>query len=124
MAYEADFEQWWSGCWLKIGKLAAKKEYDMARRSHGATAAELLLGRDVYRANKPSWQAWVHPKTWLHQGRWMDDYSRPAPLPHQPSGDYDWFIECKALHNGECELSKSRHDQRKQMDAFRAKESA
>lgn len=110
-----EFETWWAGCWLKVGKLAAKREYDKARRSHGATEEQLLVGRDAYKTHKPAWQAWVHPRTWLSQGRWMDEYKTAQAAPAE-----DWFDECKRIHGGACGLSQMAHYNRKLIDAGKA----
>jgi hypothetical protein len=74
----AEFEAWWAQYPLKRGKIAAEKKYHAARR-RGATQQELLSGLAAYVQHKPSWQEWAFPQTWLHQGRWSDDYSKPVP---------------------------------------------
>jgi hypothetical protein len=74
-----EFQQWWAGYPLKVGKLAAEQKYRAARTKRKASAQDLLAGLAAYIANKPDWQAYANPATWLNQGRWMDDYSKPAP---------------------------------------------
>jgi hypothetical protein len=74
-----DFTEWWRNYPSKVGKLAAQKAYRAARVKHRASAQDLLSGLAAYIVHKPEWQAWAHPTTWLHQGRWADDYSKPAP---------------------------------------------
>lgn len=66
-----DFEAWWKAYPRKVGKLAAKKAYEKARRT--ASAAELLAGIDAYRESKPHYADFCHPTTWLTQGRWLDE---------------------------------------------------
>ncbi len=87
-----DFECWWSGVWLKVAKIGTCKAYVRARKN-GATAEELLDGRDRYKANKPAWQAWCHPQTWINGGRWMDEYPMTAA-----STAYQWVCP----HNPTC----------------------
>lgn len=72
MNIEADFEDWWARYPRKRGKLAAKKAYDRARRTHSATREELLAGIDAYLRSKPGYADFCHPTTWLNQGRWLD----------------------------------------------------
>lgn len=74
----AEFDQWWSCYPLKRGKLAAEKKYHAARR-RGVTQQQLISGVAAYVQHKPDWQEFAHPATWLNQGRWADDYSKPAP---------------------------------------------
>lgn len=74
-----DFADWWRGYPHKVGKLAAEKSYRTARTKRKASAQDLLTGLAAYIAHKPEWQSYANPATWLNQGRWMDDYSTPAP---------------------------------------------
>ena len=73
-----DFDTFWSRFPRKIGKLAALKEYTRARTV--ATADEILAGVEQYRQHKPEYADWCHPKTFLSQGRWMDEYDDPTPV--------------------------------------------
>lgn len=108
-----DFEEFWNHYPLRVGKLAAQREYEKVRKVHGATQAELLDGIDRYKRNKPAYADWAHARTWLHQGRWMDQYGKPNGngSTQQPS-TVQWMDECRRLHNGACGLSKSHHDAR------------
>lgn len=89
--FEDDFVEFWSHCPRKVGRIAAQKEYIKARR-RGATREALLDGLERYKATKPSWQDWCHPRTFLAQGRWMDEVEVPKPkaayepwvCPHTP----------------------------------------
>lgn len=69
-----DFEVFWQHYPRKIGKLAAKKAFDRAVKSGGATLTELLDGIAAYLKHKPAYADWAHPSTWLNAGRWMDEY--------------------------------------------------
>jgi hypothetical protein len=113
MSIDAEFEKWWEGVWLKVGKFAAKREYIKARKT--VTADALLAGRDAYQRSKPQWQAWAHPRTWLYQGRWLDEL--PGVRETQAT---DWFQECQELHHGACGLSRWRHHERKALDAIKS----
>ena len=71
MSVQDDFEAWWVAFPRKIGKLAAQKAYVKARRR--ASASELLHGIGRYLQAKPSYADFCHPKTFLSQGRWLDE---------------------------------------------------
>ena len=67
------FEKFWLACPRRIGKEAARKAYEKARKL--ASDAELLEGIRRYaitRAGQDE-QYTVHPATWLNQGRWADE---------------------------------------------------
>jgi hypothetical protein len=72
-----DWDTWWAAYPRKVGKLAAEKAYAKARKR--ASVQDLLTGIARYIQHKPDWQAYAHPASWLNAGRWMDDYSVPAP---------------------------------------------
>lgn len=77
-AMEREWELWWSQFPEKVGKLAARKEYEKARKI--ATAQDLLDGVAKYRQHKPAWKAWCNPRTYLSQGRWLDEYGPVASV--------------------------------------------
>jgi hypothetical protein len=86
--FDADFEEWWRLFPRKIGKLAARKEYDKVRRG-GITQDELIDGIAQYLAAKPDYADLCHPRTFLSQGRWMDEppaakVYEPWTCPHTP----------------------------------------
>lgn len=70
------FEDFWQVYPRKVGKLAAKREWERLKPD-----AETLAQMEATLA----WQLtqWTerrftpHPKTWLHQGRWLDE---PPPI--------------------------------------------
>jgi hypothetical protein len=70
--FDQDFEEFWRVFPRKVGKLAARASYVKVRRG-GITRDELLDGVSQYIATKPQFQEFCHPKTWLNQGRWMDE---------------------------------------------------
>lgn len=78
-SYADDFAEFWSRYPRRVGKLAAKTAYEKARKS-GVTQAELLAGLERYITTKPAWQDWCHPRTWLVQGRWLDEVEVPKPV--------------------------------------------
>lgn len=82
-----EFETFWQAYPLKVGKLAAQREYQRARKVHGATQADILAGIERYKKGKPAYADWAHARTWLHQGRWMDDYKTPTAQPSKSKTD-------------------------------------
>ncbi len=85
----SEFEMFWDKCPVKKARLLAEKAYVKARKR--ATAQELLDGMDRYVENKPGWQEYAYPATWLNQGRWLDEapvarrqHYEPWRCPHTP----------------------------------------
>src|SRR5262245_36816907 len=74
--HNPDFSQFWRIYPLKIGKLAAERAYDRARKG-GVSAEELVEGVERYIASKPGFQNYCHPSTWLNGMRWLDEDERP-----------------------------------------------
>lgn len=75
------FEAWFAAFWdmypRRVGKLKAKQKFAKALELVD-NVNEIRVGLDGYiRQNEklgtePQFVA--HPATWLHQGRWMDEY--------------------------------------------------
>ena len=67
------FEKFWLACPRRIGKEAARKAYEKARKT--TSDAELLEGIRRYATSRAGQdeQYTVHPATWLNQGRWADE---------------------------------------------------
>jgi hypothetical protein len=115
-----DFDTWWAGVWRKVGKLDAFREYAKARRID--SAENILAGLDRYLQHMPDDPKYrPHPATWLHKGRWVDEYE---DTPVQATAKLDWYAECGETHNHECGLNQQRHAQRKWAEAYKARESA
>jgi hypothetical protein len=68
---DKDFDRFWEQYPRKVGKLAAKGAWRKARRV--ASVEEILIGIERYKGAKPDYADWCHPKTYLSQGRWMDE---------------------------------------------------
>lgn len=87
-----DFEEFWREFPRRVGKLAAQRAYEKVRKG-GVSQGQLLDGIAEYRRSKPAYADWCHPRTWLAQGRWMDesevkatvDYYAGWSCPHEPS---------------------------------------
>jgi hypothetical protein len=92
-SFSADFEEFWRAYPLRVGKLAAAKAYDKVRQG-GTTQAQLLDGIAQYRRTKPLYADWCHPRTFLTQGRWLDEVT-PSPggrveCQHEPRCPDSW----------------------------------
>ena len=70
-----EFATFWQRYPRKVGKLAAEKAYRQARTR--ASAQQLLDGVERYVRTKPAYADWAHPRTWLSQGRWLDEADAP-----------------------------------------------
>lgn len=113
MTQQQDFETFWKSYPRKVGKLAAAKAYALVRKN-GAGADEIIYGLEQYLFSLPSDARFIpHPRTWLAQGRWMDEPDSPKVTPRAS----DWFEECKRIHNGECGLDRWRHMTRTRVSA-------
>jgi hypothetical protein len=77
------FERFWLACPRRVGKEAAKKAYEKARKL--VSDDELFEGIRRYATSRlgQDEQFTVHPATWLNQGRWADE---PAGGSQQGSG--------------------------------------
>lgn len=73
----AEFEDFWSLYPNKVGKRAAEKSFNAARKR--ISQADLMAGLVAY-VNKRDDRPWCNPATWLNQDRWED---RPAQRPVQ-----------------------------------------
>ncbi len=98
--YDEEFEHFWANYPYRIGKLKAEKAYAKAR--HKASADELIEGIRRYVQHKPDWQAYAHPATWLHAGRWMDE----APVKAASEFYEPWVCPHKdrCAHRRMCEI--------------------
>lgn len=65
------FSEFWSAYPRKVGKLIAMEKYRKALKL--ATHEDIMAGVQRYIETKPDDIDWCHPKTWLQQGRWMDE---------------------------------------------------
>lgn len=71
------FDEFWQAYPRKVAKKAARKEYEKALRE--VDHETIMKGVEAYKRNKPGYADWCHPRTWLCQGRWEDDYPAEHP---------------------------------------------
>lgn len=74
------FETFWSHYPRRIAKGAARASF--AKAIGKTTLEHMLSAIAAYIANKPAWQDYAHPATWLNQERWDDEWEAPKPAPH------------------------------------------
>lgn len=65
------FEEFWAAYPRKAGKLPASKVWDGLMNA-GVAPEAIMAGLRLYAADKPDWQHWCHPTTFLRQQRWSD----------------------------------------------------
>jgi len=77
-----NFESWWKDYPRKVGKGAARREWEKAvklatpEEIHAGLMRNLAWLQGEYRG--PAQDFRPHPRTWLHQERWEDDLSPPV----------------------------------------------
>jgi hypothetical protein len=71
-----EFEGWYEHYPHKIGRGAALKAFEAARKKVGLQI--LVDGLQAYIRTKPPDTDWCHPATWLNQERWADEPAAPA----------------------------------------------
>jgi hypothetical protein len=86
MSLDDDFAVFWSRFPRHVGKLAARQAYAKARQL--ASADAILEGIERYKRAKPAYADWCHPRTFLAQGRWLDEPDQDTHggwrCPHDP----------------------------------------
>jgi uncharacterized protein YdaU (DUF1376 family) len=107
------FDVFWLEYPHKVGKDAARKAFDIVRRSRRVTMSALMEGLAGYIAAKPPTRDWCHPTTWLNQGRWADQPA-PPPAPHaraSPAGSSPQQRAFDRARQAHLELTEDRNDQ-------------
>src|SRR5262245_27001523 len=85
------FEDFWKAYPRKVGKLAALREWQLLK----PTPEMVRQMADALAWLREQWtdpQYIPHPRTWLHQGRWMDEKPEPVKpkLPASVTGMAAW----------------------------------
>jgi hypothetical protein len=111
------FDEFWAEYPRHVGKLAAQRAYEKARKH--ATPDAILAGLLAFKRCLPREERFIpHASTWLNGGRWMDE----LPGVRQRQAE-DWYSECARMHNNECGLSQWKHAQRVDIDRIKAEAS-
>lgn len=114
MSINDDFEEFWSHYPRRVGKLAARRAYERARKT--ARCDEIIAGVMRYLLRMPDEEKFrPHPATWLNQGRWMDEDTPQPRRQSRRAAAIDWWEECKARHGGACS-KRWDHDTRMQFE--------
>lgn len=71
------FEDFWKEYPNKKKQPSAEKAYRKALAI--AEPDVIFAGLRAYIANKPGWQEWAHPSTWLNEQRWNDVWPEKPP---------------------------------------------
>ncbi len=82
------FDAFWQLYPRRVGKLAARKAWERAK----VTPAVFAQMQAALAWQIPQWQdvRYIpHPRTWLSQGRWLDEVPRQAEVPVEDSRP--WF---------------------------------
>lgn len=80
------FDEFWAVYPKKVGKPAAKKNFDRAVKA-GADPGEIIAGANRYAVSVAGKESGFvkHPQGWLTDGRWSDEVSA-QPVPQQSDG--------------------------------------
>lgn len=97
---EQEFQEFWAIYPRRVGKIAAFREYAKARRV--ASADQILDGVKRYLEHLPDdLQFVLHPRTFLHQGHWENDYSEPVrPQKPKPNPGYGKYVPFRLRETG------------------------
>lgn len=113
-----EFEAFWQAYPRRVGKLAAAREWKLRRPDLAAVLAAIERQR-------PGWtdpKFIPHPRTWLHQGRWLDEEPKPAlgqrQMYDQPEDVEDWWTVCQREHGGRCNGRRA-HEIQTEIDSFK-----
>lgn len=72
MTKDEQFAIFWKSYPNRKGKADAMKAFDKAIKQ--TTLDAMLTAITAYVANKPDWQDYKHPATWLRSGGWDDEW--------------------------------------------------
>lgn len=72
MTIDEQFQIFWKSYPNRKGKADARKAFDKAIKE--TTLEAMLAAITAYVANKPDWQGYKHPATWLRAGSWDDEW--------------------------------------------------
>jgi hypothetical protein len=76
------FEKFWTAYPRRLAKAAAFHEF---KRAMTKTTLDVLLSAvESYKKHKPDYCDWAHPRTWLHQERWTDEWEPPKTIMPEP----------------------------------------
>ena len=108
-AQQQQFEVFWRNYPRKVGKLAAAREWARKRPDLDTVLAALAQQRETW--TDPRFTP--HPRTWISQGRWLDELSTRKLFTVD-----DWFDECQRLHGGRCN-GRATHAIQRQLDVLK-----
>ncbi|MFQ6183633.1 hypothetical protein ACLMJV_17020 [Sinorhizobium meliloti] len=83
MTRDEQFDIFWKSFPNKKGKADARKAFDKAIKQ--TTLEAMLKAITAYVANKPDWQGYKHPATWLRAGCWDDEWEPAQARVQRPA---------------------------------------
>ncbi|MDX1222715.1 hypothetical protein GOL85_13380 [Sinorhizobium medicae] len=83
MTRDEQFDIFWKSFPNKKGKADARKAFDKAIKQ--TTLESMLKAITAYVANKPDWQGYKHPATWLRAGCWDDEWEPAQARVQRPT---------------------------------------
>lgn len=98
-ALDAEFPKFWAAYPRKAAKGSALRAYRAARRK--VSLDTLIDALDTYQKNKPDWQDYAYPASWLNAERWEDQWTSAAarntppesrPVPNVDPDDVEAYI--------------------------------
>ena len=66
------FETFWKAYPRRVSKAPARVALERALQN--TTLDAILSGIQAYKRNKPEYQDWMHPASWLNAERWDDEW--------------------------------------------------
>jgi len=94
MTKEEAFTAFWKAYPNRKGKADAQKAFDKAIKQ--TTLETMIAAIAAYIANKPAWQDFKHPATWLRAGCWDDEWTPAVPIAAPPrQGDMSDFMRSR-----------------------------
>lgn len=87
---QQEFIEFWKLYPNKKAKGGAEKSFYKARKS-GVSQEDIMQGLQNYIDNKPGFQNYKHPTTWLNQGCWADEYETEQVTLKKAVGDANYW---------------------------------
>lgn len=89
---QSAFDEFWSAYPMKVGKVAARRNFDRAVKS-GADQGEIIAGAKRYASSENVRRGYIkHPQGWLTDGRWADEAQPPIPQQSEATNDRQSFL--------------------------------
>ena len=105
MKWENQFNSFWELYPRKVGKLAARKQFEKALRED--SFENIINGLKEYKKHLPDDPKFIpHPKTFLSQGRWMDEENKPIEIDESEKAYNHLWMQNHLKRNGDPDLQE------------------